>query len=55
MRGVIACDTCCDGLKGPSFRDHKARRGTQPQMLPTRLEPYGASELWFETQEMQED
>ena len=52
---MIACDTCCKGLRGPSFRDHKAWRGTQPQMLPTRLEPYGAADLWFETEEMQEE
>ena len=55
VRGVKACDTCCKGLKGPSFRDHHAWAGTQPQMQPTRLEPYGASELWFETEEMQEE
>lgn len=55
MRGVMACDTCCRGLKGLSFRDFKALQGTKPQQLPTRLEPYGAADLWFETEEMQEE
>lgn len=48
LKEVMACDLCLKGLKGPSFRDHLARSGRRPQLLPNRMPPYGASGTWFD-------